>query len=402
MYLGNFLDFLEFCLFVAFLPLISQQFFENHDPNTRVLISYALLAVGFLGRPIGAYALGKIGDRFSRKKLLVISVSGISLSSLFLCLIPVYPFSWILIAGCRLLQGIFTGAEFSAATVYLVENGTHRQSFKQIAYLTSSGIVGAAFAQLIALFISTLYPNPYSWRVCFIIVSSVGLFVALQRLRFMPTTPFHTQQTNPINLKDYIPQIFIGFTFGGLINGIFYFINSFMNNYQMIIGGNVVIRSMVVNFISTAVFAGSLLLLSRSDIVTKSSPAPVMMSALIGIFLSLFPLFYFSTHEGHVFYILLTQICLVFCCQTFALHALTHVPFLFPEKVRVQGNGLAISLGNSFLGGGTPFISAALTQFIGSPYAPMLYFFLLIGVTSIGLMLFSRKQHQTFLLKEAA
>ena len=62
-YLGNFVDFLEFGLFSALLPFISNEIFRDAPSNFKANLSYFILYVGFLGRPVGAYFLGKMGDK---------------------------------------------------------------------------------------------------------------------------------------------------------------------------------------------------------------------------------------------------------------------------------------------------------------------------------------------------
>lgn len=394
-YVGNFLDFLEFSLFAALLPIISLSLFENYDPNTRVLVGYALLFVGFTGRPIGAYFLGKIGDKFSRKGLLILSVSGISISTLMLCLVPSTEYAWVFIASCRFLQGIFTGAELAAAMVYVVEKKVDQRPLKEMAYLISSGIFGASFALLIGFFVSCLDQNQYYWRLCFFAVSLMSLFVAFQRLRYIPNdnAKINVALKRDESTKNYIPQFLVAVVFGGLMNGMFYTITTFVNTFKMILDGNIAVGNLLVSFISTTVFAGALIFFSRSNIILKNKPEKVMMYAIFGMAVFTFPMFYFSMGNSNLFLAAVSQIALIFCCQAFSLCALSYLPFLFPESIRVQGCGGALGLGNSLLGGGTPFISAYLVQLSGSQYSPIMYLMFLIVMVFFGISFITNKKY---------
>ena len=122
-YAGNFIDFLEFSLFSALLPFIVRDVMGESDPDSKIIFGYLILYLGFLTRPLGAYFLGKIGDLYSRKRLLLISIFGISFSTILFSFLPqnLWGIGYI-IAFLRLLQGLFTGAEHAAATVYSFEN----------------------------------------------------------------------------------------------------------------------------------------------------------------------------------------------------------------------------------------------------------------------------------------
>jgi MHS family proline/betaine transporter-like MFS transporter len=113
-----------------------------------------ILYVGFLGRPIGGYFFGRVGDKIGVHRLLFLSILGISISSLLIGIILGFSYSWLLLATLLFSQGIFTGAEQASAAVFVVQKTTYTAS----ALLVSFGVLGVIAAQFVA-YLMSLYPN---------------------------------------------------------------------------------------------------------------------------------------------------------------------------------------------------------------------------------------------------
>ena len=52
--IGNLLEFFDFTVYSYFALTIGKQFFPSHDPITSSLLAFAVFAVGFVMRPLGA------------------------------------------------------------------------------------------------------------------------------------------------------------------------------------------------------------------------------------------------------------------------------------------------------------------------------------------------------------
>src|SRR6516162_4487810 len=79
----------------------------------QVFAIFATFAVGFLMRPVGAMVIGWYGDRFGRRKALVVTVGLMAVATGLTGLIPPYAsiglLGPILLVVCRMLQGFSTG-----------------------------------------------------------------------------------------------------------------------------------------------------------------------------------------------------------------------------------------------------------------------------------------------------
>ena len=122
---GNALEFYDFLTFSFFATDIGRAFFPSSDPNASLLAALATFGAGFLTRPLGAYVLGRLGDRVGRKPamLLCFGLMGVAIAGL--AITPSYASigiaAPILVIGLRLLQGFALGGEVGPSTAFLAE-----------------------------------------------------------------------------------------------------------------------------------------------------------------------------------------------------------------------------------------------------------------------------------------
>ena len=74
-------------------------------------------------RPLGALVFGYIGDSFGRRKALIISMLGMSLSTLCIGLLPNYEsigiVAPIVLVIIRMIQGLCIGGEGTGSAIYI-------------------------------------------------------------------------------------------------------------------------------------------------------------------------------------------------------------------------------------------------------------------------------------------
>src|SRR5271170_3421856 len=72
-FIGNGLEFYDFCSYGLFAVYIGKTFFPSTDVSLSLLLSLATFGIGFVFRPIGGIVLGTLGDRIGRKPAMLIS-----------------------------------------------------------------------------------------------------------------------------------------------------------------------------------------------------------------------------------------------------------------------------------------------------------------------------------------
>lgn len=392
-YIGNFIDFLEFGLFTALLPFLSKDLLGQYDPHFRAELGYLAVYIGFMGRPIGAFFLGKLGDLYGSQRLLVFSVLGISIISLIVAFLPSSnPYIIPMVLVCRFLQGVFTGAEYSAVVICSTQTKTTHTSYRSVAFMTASGILGVAVAQLIAFLLSLIDSPMVSWRHAFVAVSVIGFITFLKRaLSYQSNWQPLSRQS--VSLRPYIPEIMMIVVLVGFANSMFYLVNTFINNYKMIINTNLVASQFLLNLISTAFFAFSVVCWAFYLERNKYPPVKLMKLGMFIMALLLGPLFYAYVQGLSLWASVLIQMVFIIGMQLFTLVSISFVPRIFPEAIRIQACGLSFNLGISLLGGSFPYISLCLTEATHNLYMPAVYTFLLIVLGHVSLKYLMSRQN---------
>jgi len=393
-YIGNFIDFLEFGLFTALLPFISKDLLGHYQPNVKADLCYLAAFAGFLGRPVGAFILGKLGDIYGSQRLLVASVLGISLVSLVLAFLPSDSSRIIeMIIICRFFQGVFTGAEYSAVVVSSTSNTTINGGYRSVAIMTASGVLGVSCAQFIAYLLSNFDRNVVGWRGAFVFVSLIAIFTFIKRAYNFGKIPMPPAEVvkSKLKLKNYIKEILMCMLLVGFANSMFYFVNMFLNTYHMILDSKIEVDKFLINFVCTSFFAVCIIAWSMFLSKRNYDPIKMMKIAIFCIFILLFPLLY-TFAEQKILLALVVQILFATAIQLFTVVGISYMPRLFPESIRVQSCGLSFNLGISLLGGGFPYICTRLTETTGHSYAPILASSVLLGLAYFTLCIIVRKK----------
>ncbi len=199
---GNALEWYDFILYANFAAIIAHLYFPNEKPVTALLLTFAVFAIGFLVRPLGAVLFGYIGDHLGRHVALITSICLMSLPTLLIGLIPTYAsiglWAPVLLLLLRICQGLAVSGELNAATTFLVE---HAASNKR--GLAGSLVMGSAFfGMLIGAALSTgltewLTPVAlidWGWRAMFILGGLTGLIGLVLRLKLPEPACFEKQQ----------------------------------------------------------------------------------------------------------------------------------------------------------------------------------------------------------------
>src|SRR6202140_214690 len=87
---GQAFEIFDFVIYGFFAVAIGRAFFPSADPAASLLASFATFAVGFLFRPVGAIVIGYYGDRYGRRKALVVTVGMMACATGITGLIPGY------------------------------------------------------------------------------------------------------------------------------------------------------------------------------------------------------------------------------------------------------------------------------------------------------------------------
>jgi MFS transporter, MHS family, proline/betaine transporter len=206
---GNVLEWYEYTLYAYFASVISALFFPQDNHYVAMLMTFATFAIGLAARPMGGIIFGYIGDKYSRKRMLTLTMLMMSIPTLCIGLLPTYSqigiLAPLLLVSLRILQGIALGGEFGASCVYLYESvpESKRGFFGTLALTgVGTGLVLSAFTILmVESFMTQETIYSYGWRIPFF-VSVIGSALAFyMRLTLLESPDFEMvkKENNLVN-----------------------------------------------------------------------------------------------------------------------------------------------------------------------------------------------------------
>src|SRR5438477_5079346 len=196
---GTVIEAYDFLLYVLVAPLVfAKLYFPNSDPLVGTLQAFAIYAVGFVARPVGAAIFGHYGDRIGRKSTLIATLMLMGVATFAVAFVPTYAtigiWGAILLTLLRFIQGIGVGGEWGGSVLMSMEwtkTNAHRGF---VASWPQFGVPAGLFlANLAVLAFSQMSGDAFltwGWRVPFalsIVLVGIGLYI---RLRIMETPVF--------------------------------------------------------------------------------------------------------------------------------------------------------------------------------------------------------------------
>ena len=165
-------------------------YFPSSGPLTGTLQAFAVFAVGFVARPIGAAIFGHYGDRIGRKAALIATLLLTGLSTFLVGCVPTYEqigiWGPVVLVVLRFIQGIGVGGEWGGSVLLSMEWArTSKNRGFLAAWPQFGGPAGFFLANLAILAFSQMSGDQFlrwGWRVPFwlsLIMVGIGLWIRL-------------------------------------------------------------------------------------------------------------------------------------------------------------------------------------------------------------------------------
>src|SRR5438552_11175457 len=126
-WIGSAVEYYDFFIYGTAAALVfGKIFFPSFDPVAATVAAFATFGVGYVTRPIGAFILGHVGDKFGRKKVLTFTLLLMGVSTFLVGALPTYGqvgiAAPIMLVILRLLQGISAAGEQAGANSMTLEH----------------------------------------------------------------------------------------------------------------------------------------------------------------------------------------------------------------------------------------------------------------------------------------
>ena len=197
--IGTSIEWYDFFLYSVVTGLVfAKLFFPNSDPLVGLLNAFAIYAVGFIARPIGAAIFGHYGDRIGRKATLIATLSLMGIATFLVGFVPGYDqigiWGAIILTVLRFVQGIGVGGEWGGSVLLSMEWASTNRNRGLIASWPQFGVPAGLFLANLAVLAFSALSGPafleWGWRIPFflsIILVGVGLWI---RMGIMETPTF--------------------------------------------------------------------------------------------------------------------------------------------------------------------------------------------------------------------
>jgi metabolite-proton symporter len=197
--IGTAIEWYDFFLYSTVTGLVfAKLFFPHSDPWVGTLEAFAIYAVGFVARPVGAAIFGHYGDRIGRKSTLIATLLLMGLATAAVALVPTYQsigiWGAVILTVLRFIQGVGVGGEWGGSVLMSMEWARNDKTRGLIASWPQFGVpCGLFLANLAVLAFSQMSGESFlawGWRIPFamsLVLVAVGLYI---RLGIMETPVF--------------------------------------------------------------------------------------------------------------------------------------------------------------------------------------------------------------------
>jgi len=197
--IGTTIEWYDFFLYSTVTGLVfAKLFFPHSDPWVGTLEAFAIYAVGFVARPVGAAIFGHYGDRIGRKSTLIATLLLMGLATFAVALVPTYQsigiWGAVILTVLRFIQGVGVGGEWGGSVLMSMEWARNDKTRGLIASWPQFGVpCGLFLANLAVLAFSQMSGDSFlawGWRIPFavsLVLVAVGLYI---RLGIMETPVF--------------------------------------------------------------------------------------------------------------------------------------------------------------------------------------------------------------------
>ena len=412
--LGNAVEWFDYGVYGYLTIFMAVNFFgsEEGDGGLGVTLTLATLALSFLVRPLGGIILGPLGDKIGRQKVMVMTVTMMTVATGAIGLLPTISsvgiLAPILLLVCRLVQGFSAGGEYGGAAVYMAEYAPDRRRGFFGSFLEFGTTTGFILAAIVCTSLTTIVGDQAMmdgwWRLPFLLTVPLGLTALYIRTRLHePEVYAEASESSEITkspIRDVFRrnwrQIVVLMGFVVLLNVAFYLILGYMPTYLstqldhstaqgnwMLVGimAMMLVAIPPMGALSDRVGRKPLLLAAAAGYALLSVPA-IMLLGIDNLFLQFVGL----AVLGLLLVILVASVS-------------STLPALFPTAVRYTGFAIGYNFSTAFFAGPSQTLANHLVETTGNTLIPGWYL-AIAGVIGFVSILYMRETSQASLRHE--
>ncbi len=406
---GTAIEFFDFYIYATAAVLVFPKlFFPASDATAATLQSLATFALAFFARPVGSALFGHFGDRIGRKATLVAALLTMGLSTVAIGFLPTYASigmaAPLLLALCRLGQGLGLGGEWGGAILLATENappnkrawyGMFPQLGAPVGFICSGGLF-----LLLSLTLTNEQFISFGWRLPFIASSAlvfVGLYVRLKITEtpaFLATLNENKRVEVPLItlFKSHLRALILGTFIAVATFVLFYLLTVFCLSWGTTHLGYSRNQFLIIQMIGVVFFG--LAIPYSAYLADKFGRRITLITVSIGIII--FGLGLGTLFSAGILGILATLII------GFILMGMTYGPLgtllseLYPTSVRYTGSSVSFNMAGILGASAAPYIATTLAIKFGLNYVGYYYLSAAALLSLISIILIQETKHASY------
>lgn len=407
-----FVHWFDWAVYAYLLATLAPVFFPDADGTAGLLAVFAVLAVSFGVRPIGAVLFGFLGDRLGRKQTLSIVILAMTGATLMLGFLPSYGtigvWAPVLLIVARVIQGLAAGGEFGSAAAFLAESSPAKRRGLGVSWVEVGSLFGFLAASLVVLVLNTaISPEAllaWGWRIPFLLAAPLGIVGFYIRSKLEDTPEFRSLSETDNIAQNPVKEVFtrnrkplLQTTGIEIMQQVtFYVVLVYLLTYQEEVLGWT--ASSAALFSTVASIVAVILVPLFGAMSDRYGHKPLLTSASIMLITLSYPLFAIMQSGTPWAGAVSTAGLGVILAILLGVHAVTAAE-LFPTRTRQSGLSIAYNLASALFAGTVPFVLTWAISVTGNSMFPAFYL-MLTGIIGFVTMLSVRETRGIDLLQD--
>jgi len=371
----------DFTLYLYFSTVISRVFFGEGAGS--LLTALAAFAIAYFMRPLGAVAFGHIGDRYGRRRMMLLSVMIMTVAMLLTALLPtrssIGPLAGALLLILRCVMGFSVGGEYTGVVAYLLEGAPSNRRGLITSLASAASEIGALLAVAASALTTSLMNNAdleaWGWRIPFFVGSALAGSVWIARAVMQESPDFERQQAGatvpdrPLRhvLRHHRSGVLKGFAISALGSITYYVGITYTPAFLTSSGGN---GESTALWIATAAAVLVILVTPLTGALSdRWGRRPVLILLALCSIVAPLPMFWLMANGSPIQVMLGAAILAAIAGGVSAVGAVATAE-LFPGEGRLTGLALGATSATAIFGGLTPYLAHLLVVRTGEAMVP--------------------------------
>lgn len=358
------------------------------------LAGLATFAVSFIMRPVGAVLFGLIADRRGRRSALIWALTGMSLGTVLVGVLPPYGSvglaAPVILVVLRLLQGLSMGGELGSAAIFIGEYTprARRGYYSSFTFMCSQfgNVLAGAIVLILQLTMSSASFDAWGWRVVFWVAAVPAVAIIYIRLKVDETPLFRSIDEagvpKRVSLGSTLKHNWARIAQVALVTGIaapFYLVPAYLPIYFAKAGLSEVGATLAILVISVALTLLTPLAGALGDLIGRKRELVIAGAAMVVLVIPAFLL----ASAGSLATAIIGGILFII---PFALYFGSYPAVLsemFSTESRGTGANIGYALGTTILSAPLPFIVAAIAGAVPGDHLVPAYCVLVLAVIGL-------------------